>query len=220
MVAVQDSAMIITQLQSLLDEYERLVNVSAHDDLSDRPNESKVLVARLHAAFQRVVPSSSSYAIEAARLRGRPVHMAVNEIAALAYGLRDDMKAGWTSTLVELVHAETHADLVSMAQSLLSSGYKDAAAITIGTSLELHLKALTSGYDIEVADDKGRPRKADTIRSDLRRVDAFGPVQDKQIVYWLGVRNSAAHGSYADYDRSDVARMIEGIGAFIISNPA
>jgi hypothetical protein len=35
--------------------------------------------------------------------------------------------------------------------------------------------------------------KAETLKADLRKAGAFSQIQEKQITYWLGVRNSAPH---------------------------
>ncbi len=141
--------------------------------------------------------------------------MIVNELAALAYSLRDDIRAGWISSLVELVHADTYADLIDMSRGLHRSGYKDAAAIISGTALELHIKALADEHAIKLLDEKGRLRQTDVIKSDLRKEGALSALQEKQITYWLGVRNSAAHGSYTDYTKEDVLRMIDGVADFL-----
>ena len=37
---------------------------------------------------------------------------------------------------------------------------------------------------------------------------------------WLGVRNSAAHGNYGDYDDVAVKRLVEGVGNFAVKYPA
>jgi hypothetical protein len=219
-MAVDKSSAIRAQLEPLIEQYKQLQVKSKYDDLSDLTEDSQVLVGRMQAAFQRVVPASSTYAVDAGKLRDEPFHVAIHQLVALAQGLLNDIEDGWGTTLVELVHADTQADMIEMSQGLLGSGYKDAAAVIIGTSLELHLRAIAAALTIPIQDAKGRHVKADSLKAELRKVEVLSPVQEKQITYWLGVRNSAAHGSYGEYSRDDVSRMIDGIATFVDAHPA
>ena len=219
-MTVDRNATIIQQFEPLVNQYKTLQSKSKYDDLSDLKDETRTLVGRMQAAFKRAVPPSSTYAIEAERLRGKPFHLAIHELVPLAQGLIGDINDGWGMTVVELVHADTHADMIEMSRGLLSSGYKDAAAVIIGTALELHLKAMAGAAGIATVDAKGKPVKADTLKAELRKLGTYSVIQDKQITYWLGVRNSAAHGSYEDYSKDDVSGMINGIATFVDSYPA
>ncbi|KUN81177.1 hypothetical protein [Streptomyces griseoruber] len=49
------------------------------------------------------------------------------------------------SATVELVHADTHSDYSQRADGLLAQGYKDAAAVITGTSLEVHVRLFIDG---------------------------------------------------------------------------
>jgi hypothetical protein len=219
-VSIDRTKEITTQLEPLITQYRQLQSKSKYDDLSDFGEDTRILVSRLHAAFQRVVPTSSTYAVDAAKLRSEPAHTAIHELVALAQGLLDDIKDGWGTTLVELVHADTQADMIEMSRDLLASGYKDASAVITGTGLELHLRAMATAQWIPTQNAKGQHVKADTLKAELRKAGAFSQIQEKQITYWLGVRNSAAHGSYSDYTKDDVSRMIDGITSFVDSHPA
>ena len=56
-----------------------------------------------------------------------------------------------------------------MAEYLLGEGYKDPAAVLIGGVLEQYLRKQCEKSGIEVNSDSGKPRKADTLNSDLAR---------------------------------------------------
>ncbi len=219
-MGIDRTKQITSQLEPLVAQYRQLQGISKHDDLSDLKEDSRILVSRIHAAFQRVVPPSSTYAVDAAKLRSAPAYVAVHELVALAQGLLDDINDGWGTTFIELVHADTQADMIEMSRGLLDSGYKDAAAVIIGTGLELHLRAMATVQQIPTQDANGRHVKADTLKAALRKAGAFSQIQEKQVTYWLGVRNSAAHGSYGDYSKDDVSRMIDGVATFVDANPA
>jgi hypothetical protein len=213
-------AAIIGQLDVLLADFEDLQKRSKYDDLSDLKQDSMVLANRLQAAFDRLTSPSSTYGRGAEALRQSPHHLRVVQLSALAYAMRDDFKSGWFTSLVDLVHAETLADLLEMSSELLRAGYKDAAAVIVGTALELHLRSMATKAGLSLVDSKSKPKKADAVKIELRKAGAVTPLQEKQITVWLGLRNAAAHGDYANVDLSEVARGIDAIAAFIDANPA
>ncbi|MGW3931338.1 hypothetical protein ACWECC_25010 [Streptomyces microflavus] len=137
----------------------------------------------------------------------------------VALGLRDDLVAGWVETVVELVHADTYSDYLEMAEALLAKGYKDAAAVIAGTSLEVHVRALCvkNGVTTAVA---GKPKKATTMNADLKKAGVYDGLQEKEVTAWMGLRNSAAHGDYSDYDHGRVRRFLDGVHAFMKQYPA
>ena len=58
------------------------------------------------------------------------------------------------------------------------------------------------------------------MNSDLAKESIYSKIDQKQVTFWLGIRNSAAHGKYDEYTESDVRLMLEGIKNFIANNPA
>lgn len=207
----------IAQLEQLLNEYVDLAPKSQHQDLSDL-SEGHVLANRLQAALERLAPPGSSYSKQVVRYSANPVAF-MKELLHVAAALRGDLKSGWLESVVELVHADTYNDFLEMAEELLGKGYKDAAAVIGGSSLEVHLKALCGKYGIATVMNS-RPKKADTMNADLVKAGAYGILEQKQITAWLGLRNSAAHGEYAKYDAKDVGHLIRGIRDFMIKCPA
>ena len=77
---------------------------------------------------------------------------------------------------------------------------KDAAAVMIGSVLEEHLRQLCHSHKVDIFTLKGMdemPKKADVLNADLKKSGAYGPLDQKQVTAWLGLRNSAAHGKYS-----------------------
>jgi hypothetical protein len=133
--------------------------------------------------------------------------------------LRDDLYDGFEKTLIELVHADTFADFLEMALHLLQSGYKDAAAVITGSTLESHLRSLAAKHNVEI-ESKDRPVKADKINSDLAKSEAYSKLDQKNITAWLDLRNKAAHGNYAEYSKEQVELLITSVRDFIGRVPA
>jgi hypothetical protein len=133
-------------------------------------------------------------------------------VAAIAAALRDDIVAGWLSSVIELAHADTYADYLAMADGLAVQHYKDAAAVIAGTSLEVHLKALATKEGVDPKAPSGAPKKASVLNDELKREGVYSAPEHKQVIAWLAIRNSAAHGTYGDYDGAAVKTLIEGVG--------
>jgi hypothetical protein len=216
---MSDVQRFISQLDALLAEYADLAARSRHRDLSDFTPESRVLANRLQAAIDRLTVSGSTYAKQADLQRTEPTHVKIVELAGIATALRDDLNAGLWESIVELVHAGTRQDFLEMAEELLSKDYKDAAAVIAGTSLEVHLRALGNKYGVDVQEG-GKPKKVETMNTELRKAAAYEALQQKHITAWLAIRNAAAHGHYQDYTTNDVRHLIDGVRDFAMQYPA
>ncbi|GAA0473988.1 hypothetical protein [Streptomyces olivaceiscleroticus] len=210
---------MVEQLDVLIAEYQRLIGTREEGVLaSDR---AKLLASRLEAAIDRLAVPGSSYVQQLAPYRNeKRVKYKIREIYSIALGLRDDLKAGWTESVVEMVHADTHSDYLEMAESLLTSGHKDAAAVIAGTALEVHVRALCAKNGVDTTLSSGGPMKADAMNTELKKKDVYTETQRKQVSAWMGLRNSAAHGDYGDYDKQQVQLLVDGTRYFMLKYPA
>jgi len=137
--------------------------------------------------------------------------------------LLEDMEAGYTASLEELVHGEVFGDYLEMAQHLLDSGFKDAAAVIAGSTLEGHLRSLCRKASIDVHRNVGGvivAKKADAMNTELATAEVYGKLDQKNITAWLDLRNKAAHGEYADYAKEQVRLLIASVRDFLTRNPA
>lgn len=210
----------LAQLNTLLDEYNTFKRRS---DTSQQDADAAKMVYRLQAAIERLTTASSSYRKDLDHIRGMryPNSMArMIRVAPIAAALRDDIAAGWLSSVIELAHAGTYADYLAMADGLVIQHYKDAAAVIAGTSLEVHLKALATKEGIDLQTPSGAPKKAGILNDELKRQSVYSALEHKQIIAWMAIRNSAAHGTYGDYDEAVVKALIEGVGKFAVKYPA
>jgi hypothetical protein len=132
--------------------------------------------------------------------------------------IRAEIAGGWLVGVKALVAAELFADFVEMAEHLLDTGYKDPAAVMIGSVLEGHLRQLCVTNGIPVEDEKeGRaiPRKADRLNADLAKAEVYSKLDQKQITAWLELRNNAAHGKYELYTSEQVGQVRHGVVEFM-----
>jgi hypothetical protein len=211
----------VDQLNGLLRQRDELAKRSQYDDLSDLKPQIRVLANRIQSAVDRLTVPTSTHARAADRQRtnDNAAHR-LAELVGIATALRDDIQAGWLTSVVELIHADTYADYLEMAQGLVGQGYKDPAAVIAGTSFEVHLKALATKHGVSLQLPSGAPKKMDAVNAELKAAGVYNAIEHKQVTAWLALRNSAAHGDYGDYDDAAVKGLIEGVGNFAVRHPA
>ena len=135
-------------------------------------------------------------------------------VVGICRALLADIRNGFLQTLEEIIHSDVFADYLEMADHLVGNGYKDAAAVIAGSTLEAHLRNLCAKFGVPT-DTGGKPKKADTINADLMKAGAYGKIDLKNVTAWLGLRNDAAHGNYGAYDDKQVSLLISSIRDFI-----
>ncbi|MFE9312910.1 hypothetical protein ACFYM5_35710 [Streptomyces sp. NPDC006706] len=216
---VTDIQRLVDQLDELIAAYAALIQKSQYDDASDLPGESRVLMNRLESAIERITMPSSVYRRQLELHKDQETFIKLPEFGGIAEALRDDLKAGWSESVVEQVHADMYSSYLDMAAALLENGFKDPAAVIAGTSLEVHVRELCekNAVDVEV---NGKPKRADTMNTDLKKVGVYGTLQQKQVTAWMDLRNKAAHGNYHEYGHAEVGAFIRGVREFMLKYPA
>jgi hypothetical protein len=129
-----------------------------------------------------------------------------------------EIDGGWIFNLRSLVSADIFSDFMEMAEYLLSEGYKDPAAVMIGSILEEHLRqlCLRNGISIVIIkDEKTIAKKADLLNNELGTANVYNKLDQKSITSWLDLRNKAAHGKYDEYDKLQVELLRQGVMNFI-----
>ncbi|MGB3365783.1 MAG: hypothetical protein WBB48_13500 [Thermodesulfobacteriota bacterium] len=137
--------------------------------------------------------------------------------------MRDEIEAGLTQSIRELIHGDLFSDFIEMSEHLLNEGYKDAAAVIAGSTLEAHLRQLCIKYEVDIEYEHNgdiKPKKADKINSDLTKAEVYSRGDQKNVAAWLDFRINAAHGHYEEYTDEQVAIIITAIRDFITRNPA
>jgi len=136
---------------------------------------------------------------------------------------REEVTGGWAVSTRGLVSVEIFADFLEMAEHVLTQGYKDPAAVVLGSVLEEHLRKLAqkNGIPIEVPAKNGLlvPKKADVLNADIQKAGVYNLLQQKSVTAWLDLRNKAAHGKYVEYSVEQVQLMLAGLQVFLLSHP-
>lgn len=133
-----------------------------------------------------------------------------------------EVRGGWSRSVRSLASGELFSDFLEMAEYLLSQGYKDAAAVMVGSTLEEHLRGLCRNRSMEVMLERdGRlvSKRADALNSALASADVYSKLDQKAVTTWLDLRNKAAHGNYNEYTRQQVDLMQHGVVEFMSRVP-
>lgn len=172
--------------------------------------------------LRRFAPPNLAYLAEIPEKEESPwkYQKVLNELQGILFALKEDYQDDCLTTFEELVHANLFADILDQAKHLLDNGYKDAAAVTIGCTLESHLKALCTKNGIDITKDNGRAKTASELNTELRIASIYPMSQDRQVQAWLDIRNDAAHGNYDKVEKVRVEAMLSEFRNFLVRYPA
>ena len=214
------------QLEEIISDYSIIKSKAKNKDLSGNIAIEDIshLLSKSKAAVARIAGKNSEYYkdIEAILKRtniriGYKLRYVMGTISAL----KSDLENDYLKSYSDIIQSEVFSDYLEMAEYLLNEGYKDAAAVLIGSTLEVHLRELciSNNIDIKTTNNKGKiiPKKADEMNSDLAKSNVYSSTYKKQVTAWLGIRNSAAHGKYSEYTKEEISLMLQGIRQFILT---
>ena len=136
----------------------------------------------------------------------------------MLHAIKGEIEQGWLTSTRGLISADIFGDFLEMAEHLLTEGYKDPAAVLIGSALEQHLKNLCAANNIDVEIERNGnniPKKADVINADLVKENVYSKLDQKSVIFWLGIRNNAAHGNFGEYNSEQVSLMLTAVSEFM-----
>jgi len=213
---------VLTQIDDVLQQWRNIRGRSAHDDCSDLPDhETAELVGKLTSTLDRLAPQGTHHRrnLDLLFKKFGDSRVGIPSLVGAVNALRSDYQNAYLQTFEELVHASMFSGFLDMAEHLHSTGYKDAAAVIVGSVLEQHLRELCTKN--KIATHVGtRAQKADQLNSELSSSSIYSKLDQKNVTAWLGLRNDAAHGNYAGYTADQVRLMLDAVRDFMTRNPA
>ena len=217
----------INQIKGILEDYKEIVPLISTALQVNTENLNKIysVITRAITVIERVTSKKSRYYKIAEELLNKNDldKKKVVYVIGVLEGLYKDLDADYLKSLSEIIHGDIFIDYLDMSEYLLEEHYYVAAAVIAGVTLEEHLRILCIKNIIAIVFTKPRgnkPKKADQMNADLSREKIYPKTQQKQITYWLGIRNDAAHGNKDNFTEEQVKLMIPGIRDFIINYPA
>lgn len=221
-----DNSFFLKQLDEIIQDYNKLKAKAVHSDLSGNTTIEEItsVLTKAKATVVRITGLKSEYYKDIESILERKSIYVGNQIQFIIgtiQALKSDIQNGYLKSLNDLIQSEVFSDYLEMAEHLLKEGYKDPAAVLTGSTLEAHIRELCkiNSIDTEIVNSKQviTPKKADLMNSDLAKAGVYSILYQKQIIAWLGIRNSAAHGKYSEYTKEEVDLMLQGIRQFILS---
>ena len=180
------------------------------------------LQARCLAAIERVSGRQSTYLRMAEGIVKEKVtfNYQMTRLVGVVRALLADLDSNYMESVGELLRGDVFADYLDMATHLLDKGYKDAAAVVAGSTLEVHLRKLCVKSNIITTGSNGKTKKADLLNSELHKAGAYSNLEQKSVTAWLSLRNDAAHGNYSKYGDQQVQLLVSGIRDFVARHAA
>jgi len=210
----------IAHLDSIIQTYD-----TRYQDLNKVPDRVAYnVLTRSRSAIEKISGKESHYTKQSEGVLNEELHLTYKaELLRIVEALRDDIRSGFLISFSELVRGEIFQNFLDMAEYLCHEGFKDAAAVIAGSTLEAHLKQLSHKNNIDVffakTDGSVRPKNASQLNQDLGKA-GYSLFDQKQVTAWLDLRNSAAHGKYNDYSIQQVTQFINWLKDFTSRNPA
>jgi hypothetical protein len=121
--------------------------------------------------------------------------------------VKDDFESGSLFSLKRLIEAELFEEFLEQAEHLLEAGYFQPSAIIVGSVLEDGLRKLCEANEVTLPE---KP-KLDWMNSELAKKAVYSKLVQKKITTIADLRNSAAHGKWDEFDRSDVEAMLRDV---------
>ena len=211
------------QLAAIISEYDAARSQTKQRYAGDVLDDTQVVELRTRciAAIERASSPASAYRLQVEESRNSDAHdwVRLAREVGIARALLSDVRNGYLKSVEELLHGEIFGDYLEMAAHLLDNGYKDAAAVVTGSTLEVHIRKMCEKHNINVEHD-GRTKKADQLNGELSKQGVYSKLDQKNVTAWLGLRNDAAHGNYSAYTKDQVSLLLQSIQDFITRHPA
>ena len=170
------------QLQAVITEYDSALARAKYADGSDTLSRTTVveIATRCIAAIERIAGRGSAYFRQVEQMRKTPVHSRTDaaNMIGIAKALLSDIQNDYLRSFEENLHGDLFGDFLEMSTHLTDQGYKDAAAVLAGSTLEVHLKKLCDKHGVTTISGQ-HAKKADTLNAELVKVGAYTKLDQK-----------------------------------------
>ncbi|WP_334187104.1 DUF4145 domain-containing protein [Noviherbaspirillum sp.] len=140
----------------------------------------------------------------------------VEQAFGVLLAAKDDYESESLFSVKKLVEAELFDEFLAQAEHLLETGYFQPAAVVAGSVLEDGLRKLCQANAIPLPDNP----KLDWMNSELAKNGVYTKLVQKRITSIADLRNSAAHGKWDEFEKSDVQAMVRDIRDFMAKHYA
>ena len=204
------------QLEEVIAEYESL-----HEDEGPSATRLANLQTRCIAAIERASGRNSTYSRQITEISKRSdrIPFQVGRQIGVAMALLSDIQKDYLRTFEEQLHGDLFGDFLELAAQLTRTGKKDAAAVLVGTTLEVHIRQLCEKHGVKTRSGK-HTKRPDTLNAELVTKGAYSKTDQKSVTAWIGLRNDAVHGEHSRYTLDQARLFVDSVRDFILRHPA
>lgn len=209
------------QKDKILDRAKELLDdITINYDGDKYPEEFIATRAAIISFLSKIYHENHPFLKEIISLN-RPTARGSTIIEKIMEQVIKELEQGFLDDIKFTISAEIFTDFVDMAEHLLDTGYKDAAAVILGSSLESHLRKVANKYKISTTfkNKKGKIENhpASKLNDELHKAQKYNAAMHKSIMGWIQIRNDAAHGKFTGFNEKQVSLMLDGIRHIISS---
>jgi hypothetical protein len=204
----------IVQIDGIL-KYFAKIKVIYSSGTSPNPDEDEVqqCITLGISAIHRLTNNRSIYKRQLEDIESNPKYNVYNRfsgILGILKALKVEIENDYIENISDIIMSEIIVDYLEMAENLLEINLKDPAAVIIGSTIEEKLRSLCVSNGISTLYEKNEnklPKTAEMMNQELYSNSIYNKNVMKAITAWMGIRNSAAHGKYDEYNQEQVITM-------------
>lgn len=192
-----------------------------HYDLANHPEFIEWRTSCI-SVLDHVVPESSLLrkTVDHLNTLGREPHK-IEFMVGFLRSVRKELEAGSLDSLAIQIEAEVLSDYLEQASAVLAGARDEpnhiAAAVIAGASLERCLRTICESQSPpeSTMNEKGAPLGMNALIDSIKKRGVFNELQAKELRAWTDLRNAAAHGRFAEFNREQVESMVTGVVRFV-----
>jgi len=206
----------IDDLVSIGDRLSRIASTTDSALGQEHVTEASTWVGRIGQIIRQLYPISSQHGTNYDAALGTDQFFYIHSnhcrhvfiMTGVIKAVQHEFARGLLNDVRRLLQADIFADFLQMAEYLLQEGYKDPAAVVIGSVLEDALRKLAQAHGIATSSSSGKILTLEPLNQELGRAGIYDRLVQKQVTSWGELRNRAAHGQYDSYDEQQVQMML------------
>jgi uncharacterized protein YutE (UPF0331/DUF86 family) len=212
---VKKKADITLEIKSLIQQGEALPYDSDSGSFSfvtpSGHAEAQYWLSKTIAALESFLPTTSFHFTEAvslakgSRRQGGFIKQDIDALLGHLRFLRDAIERDLLRSFQNEVSSVEFADFLGHARQYLDEGKKVEASVIAAATFEDAVKRLAQAHDIEDLS------KLDSIINALKAKGVVSSIDAKRMRYLAGIRNSALHASWDEFDLDVVRDLVEGV---------
>ena len=224
----EPEALLAKQFETVDEQHEELRNklrlgrfggIVTPDDYAEFNSMCLALIdraaSRRDALYEQAVREIEKYDLGSSVL--------ATSLYGLVSALKQRIATGVLTTAREADRAEMLGSLFEIAAGMLAKQRKDAAAVLLGSALDMHLRNLAAKYGDNTDELDGLDHGARTSPEELNvelGSTVYSMLEQQSVADWLKLWHDVTRGASNSYSAPRVALFLDGLRLFVARYPA